>query len=81
MPCLAHNIQLVIKDGLKLDDEYNKLLDHVSKNIVNKSKSSSIIAAELRKFDKKLNKKNITRWNSILFMVRSVLKLAPEEMK
>jgi hypothetical protein len=59
MPCLAHNIQLVIKDGLKLDDEYNKLLDHVSKNIVNKSKSSSIIAAELRKFDKKLNKKKL----------------------
>jgi hypothetical protein len=57
MPCVAHNIQLVINDGLKLDDEYNKLLDHVSKNIVNKSKSSSIIAAELRKFDKKLNKK------------------------
>jgi hypothetical protein len=74
MPCLAHNIQLVIKDGMKLDDESNKLLDHVSKKIVNKSKSSSIIAAELRKFDKKLNKKNITRWNSILFMVRSVLK-------
>ena len=37
MPCLAHNIQLVIKDGLKLDDEFNKLINHVSQNIVAKS--------------------------------------------
>ena len=81
MPCLAHNIQLVIKDGLNLSEDYNELIKHVSSDIVSKSKSSSFIAAELRKFNKKLKKKNITRWNSILFMVRSVLKLSPEQMK
>jgi hypothetical protein len=29
----------------------------------------------------KLNKKNVTRWNSILFIVRSVLKLSPNDFK
>ena len=81
LPCLAHNLQLVIKDGLKLSDDYSKLIQHVSTNIVSKSKCSSIIAAELRKLYLKLNKKNLTRWNSILFMVRSVLKLSADDMK
>ena len=79
MPCAAHNVQLVIKDGLKLNDEYNNLINRVSKDIVSKSKFSTIIAEELRTFNKKLSKKNITRWNSILFMIRSVLKLTPVE--
>ena len=81
IPCLAHNVQLVIKDGLKLNNDYERLINHVSKDIVSKSKCSLVIAEELRKFNKKLNKKNVTRWNSVLFMIRSVLKLTPEEMK
>ena len=79
--CLAHNIQLVVKDGLNLSGDYNELINRVSKDIVTKSKVSHIIAEELRKLTKKLNTKNLTRWNSILFMIRSVLKLTPEEMK
>ena len=79
MPCLAHNLQLVIKDGLKISDDYNALIQHVAQDIVSKTKSSSIIAAELRKLNKKLNKKNLTRWNS-MFMIRSVLQLSPDQM-
>jgi hypothetical protein len=81
IPCLAHNIQLVIKDGLKLNKQYEALIKHVSEDIVTKSKSSLIIAEELRKLNVKLNKKNVTRWNSILFMIRSALKLSPDEYK
>ena len=71
----------MIKDGLKLEDDYNKLIKHVSEDIVSKSKHSLVIAEELRKMNLKLNKKNVTRWNSILFMVRSVLKLSPNDFK
>jgi hypothetical protein len=78
---LAHNVQLVIKDGLKLNNDFERLINHVSKDIVSKSKCSLVIAEELRQFNKKLNKQNVTRWNSVLFMIRSVLKLKPEEMK
>jgi hypothetical protein len=81
VPCGAHNIQLVIKDGLKLNTEYTNLINRVGKDIVNKTKVSTLIAEELRQFNKKLNKKNATRWNSILFMIRSVLKLSPDEFK
>ena len=53
----------------------------MSKDVVSKSKSSHCIAEELRKLNKKLNTKNLTRWNSILFMIRSVLRLTPEEFQ
>ena len=43
------------------------------------SKYSHAIAKELRTLNIKLAKKILTRWNSILFMVRSVLKLSPAD--
>ena len=72
LPCAAHNIQLVVKDGLKLDVEYTAL-------IVSKSRTSSTIAEELRNLNKYVNKCVVTRWNSILFMIRSVLRITPQE--
>ncbi len=70
-----------IKDGLKSDEDYNKLIKHVSEDIVSKSKSSLVIAEELRKLNIKLNQKNVTRWNSILFMTRSVSRLSAADFK
>ena len=52
MPCAAHNIQLVLKDGLNINEVYINLINKVSKNIASKSKFSSIIAEELRNFGK-----------------------------
>jgi hypothetical protein len=57
------------------------LIEKVSQNIVSKSKCSLVIAEELRKLHKKLDKKNLTRWKSTLFMIRSVLNLSPEDTK
>ncbi len=79
LPCAARNIQIVIKDGFKLSEEYNKLIDKVSKNIVTKRKYCIAVAEELQLFNKKLCSRNITRWNSTLFMVRLVLKLTPTD--
>ena len=78
LPCCAHNIQLVLKDGFKLDKTYEDLLKKVSL-IVSKSKQSSIIAELLRDLDKFLHKNVLTRWNSILFLIRSILKISPTE--
>ena len=75
----AHNIQLVVKDGLKLDDSYSVLIKKVSKNIVCKSKASTYIAAKIRILELTLQKSVITRWNSILFMIRSVLRLTDQD--
>ena len=79
--CAAHNIQLVVKDGLKLDDAYIKLINKISKDIVAKSEISLSLAEELRKLDKRLSKNVITRWNSTLAMIRSVLSLTPAEFQ
>lgn len=35
----------------------------------------------MRELEIKLQKQNLTRWNSILFMIRSVLRLTPEHFK
>jgi hypothetical protein len=80
LPCAAHNIQLVIKDGITSDEKYVQLIDRVSRNIVSKSKFSALIAEELRNFDLKFAKKVVTRWNSILFMCRSVLKVSDVQL-
>ena len=79
IPCATHNLHLVVGDGFdnELDDRYKLLIKRVSKHIVNKSKVTILIAEELRNFGIKMCKRNVTRWNSILFMVRSVLKLSP----
>jgi hAT family C-terminal dimerisation region len=80
IPCAGHNINLIVNDGFKLTFEYSKLISRISTDIVNKSKVSTVIAAQLRELDKKLNKKNVTRWNSVLFMIRSVNAITKDEM-
>jgi len=42
---------------------------------------SHLIADELSKLKVKFNKKNETRWNSILFMIDSVHKVTPNQFK
>ena len=42
---------------------------------------SHLVAEELSKIKVKFNKKNETRWNSILFMIDSVLKVTPIQLK
>ncbi len=79
LPCAAHNIQLVVNDGLNLDTTYTQLINKVSKNIVSKSKVVAVIAEEIRALSKSLYKSVVTRWNSILFMIRSVLKLTDKD--
>ena len=39
IPCCAHIIQLIVKDGLKMSDEYTNLINKLSRDIVSKSKS------------------------------------------
>ncbi len=71
----------MLKDGIQLDDEYTKLIKKVSKDIVSKTKISNIIAEEIRNLEKILLTYVITRWNSILFMIRSVLRLTDEDFR
>ena len=67
--CGCHNVNLVVGDGMdKLNDDFVILLKKVTKDIVGKSKMSSIIAEELRKIDIKLCRHCKTRWSTYLFV-------------
>ena len=77
--CSAHNIQLVLKDGFDSCPVLYDLIKRLSKNIVSRSKFSALIAEELRNFWKKFSKRVVTRWNSILFTARSLVKVTPIE--
>ena len=75
-PCACHNIQLVLKDGSEAEPKIDLLIKRVSKNIVSKSKFSAVIAEQLRQFGKKFLKRDITRFNSILFTARSIVSVS-----
>jgi len=47
LPCAAHNSQLVLKDGLKLNEEYTQLIKKVSKDIVSKIISNYLKLKEI----------------------------------
>lgn len=80
IPCCAHNGQLVIKDGLNYSSELQTLLNKVA-TIVGRCRKSTAVQEELRNLSVCLLKRNATRWNSTLFMIRSVLKLTPDDFK
>ena len=73
MPCFAHTLQLVIKDGFKQAGNITKVLCKVS-TIVSFSKKSTL-AAEVLEAEKRLKTANATRWNSQLQTIRSVLRI------
>ena len=64
-----------------MNTQYTELIKRISKHIVSKTKVSLLLAEEIRQLDKCLKNYVITRWNSILFMIRSVLKLTPDDFK
>ncbi|XP_045032028.1 uncharacterized protein LOC116933634 isoform X4 [Daphnia magna] len=73
--CVAHKLQLVIKDGFKtLSDEAAGVISHVSKivNSARKSVNDSDLIYNLVGF--RLSKKNSTRWNSTLYELQNFLK-------
>ena len=80
-PCAAHNCQLILKDEFESVPVLDGLVKRLSKNVVNRSKCSALIAEELRNFGKKFAKRAPTRWNSILFTARSLLSVTPEQYK
>ena len=77
IPCYAHTLQLVIKDGLKE-------ISNPLRNVIAKSSKivsfvrKSIHASELLEDVNRLQAANVTRWNSQLTMLRSILK-APKD--
>ena len=62
-----------------MDEEFT--IKRISKDIVSMPKVFLSIAGQFRSLEKTVKTYVITRWNSILFMVKSVLSLAETDFK
>ena len=80
-PCFSHTIQLVVKDGLKYADQINRVLGKVSKlvsHVRSSTQASDILEREAKI---RLQAANVTRWNSQLMVLRSLLKVSDDTME
>ena len=76
--CFAHTLQLVIKDGFKHVGSISKVLGKASAIVSHVKKS--IHATEALESEKSLQKATVTRWNSQLTMIHSILRIPKEKL-
>ena len=78
MSCFAHTLQLVVKDGLKHAGQMKTVISKAASVVSHVRKSTS--ATEMLENYPKLQTANMTRWNSQLKMLRSILKIPQNVM-
>lgn len=76
--CFAHILQLVIKDGMKKAGQITTVIRRCAKLVSFVRKST--IAADVLEKEYRLQNDNLTRWNSQLKMIRSVLKVPEDKL-
>ena len=79
IPCFAHILQLVIKDGFKQAPSINKVLSKASGIVSHVRKST--LSSEILESEKCLKAANVTRWNSQLNTIRSILRIPEEKLE
>ncbi|KAK2156999.1 hypothetical protein LSH36_201g05082 [Paralvinella palmiformis] len=78
IPCFAHTLQLVVKDGLKVADQLTKNLRKTSTIVSDVRKST--LATDLLGGEHCLQTANAIRWNSLLKMIWSVLRVPENKL-
>ena len=76
--CFAHALQLVIKDVFKQAASINKVLSKASGIVSHVRKS--ILSSEVLESEKRLKAANVTKWNSQLKMICSILRIPKEKL-
>lgn len=77
--CFAHMLQLIVKDGLKRAGSITSVLKRCSRLVAHVRKST--IAADILQNENKMQYDTVTRWNSQLKMVRSVLAISEDKLQ
>ena len=80
LSCFAHSVQLCVRDGLKNVPHMGKVLSKCQL-LAKISHKSSKIADLLDEIDKRINKMNITRWNSEYLLVKSILSIGKVDLE
>jgi hypothetical protein len=79
LPCYAHSIQLVVKDGLKGSTCVQSSLEKISK-IAKLSHSSTVVAERLENIQVCIPNANKTRWNSQYELVMTITGIQPSDL-
>ncbi len=79
LPCYAHTLQLIVKDGLKGLTGIQSALEKISK-IAKLSHSSTTMAECFEKIQVCIPKANKTRWNSQYAMVMRVVGIQTSDL-
>lgn len=79
LSCVAHTLQLCIKDGLKDVSAIEKVIEHVARQVATAHRSY-LVRDRLDLINVFLPQRNQTRWNSQFNMVKSFLKLSTDEL-
>ena len=78
-PCFTHMLKLVIKDGFKQASAIVKVFKKLHQLFHSlKNQQHPTIATDLLEHKKSFKAANVTRWNSQLMMIRSILRI-PED--
>lgn len=78
VPCFAHTLQLVIKDGFKQAGGISKAMSKASAIIAHVQKSTH--TKELLESEKCLKNATAVRWNSQFSMIRSILRIPEKKL-
>lgn len=79
LPCYAHSIQLVVKDGLKGSTCIQSSLEKISK-IAKLSHSSTTAAERFENIKVYIPRANKTRWNSQYAMILAIVDIQPSDL-
>ena len=78
IPCFAHTLQLVIKDGLQQAPNVKRVLGKVSAIFAHVKKS--VHSSEVLETEKCLQTATVTRWNSQRSMIKPILKIPADKL-
>ena len=80
LPCYAHTLQLVVRDGINKENQHLKNVVSKASQIINHIRKS-INASEILEDEKRVQAQNVTRWNSQLIMIRSILQIPESKLQ
>ena len=80
LSCIAHTLQLVIKDALTDVSSVERAIETVARLIASTNKSN-ILKEKMENMDKFFTKRNVTRWSSQFNMVKSFLNFNENELE
>ncbi|VDI75847.1 Hypothetical predicted protein [Mytilus galloprovincialis] len=80
LPCYAHTLQLVVRDGIQQTNQHLKNVVLKASQIISHIRKS-INASEILTSEKRVQAQNVTRWNSQLIMIRSILKIPESKLQ